>query len=165
MPYLGIDEQPFRKGQRTISSLVDLQQGRVLDGVEDRTEAACKALIEQSLTTEQQVTGVALDMWKAYRNSVEEKLPQADIAHDRFHISQHLNEAVDKARRQENKALKEAGDRRLAGARYSWLVNEENLNEIFAEPFRELKQADRKGSRAWAIKALFRDFWDHRYAV
>ena len=88
MPYLGIDEKQFRKGHRTISSLVDLQQGRVLDVVEDRTEAACKALIEQSLTTEQQqqVTGVAVDMWKAYRHAVEKKLPRADIVHARFHI-------------------------------------------------------------------------------
>ena len=164
--YLGIDEKQFRKGHRYISNLVDLQQGRVLDVVEDRTEAACKALIEQSLTTEQQqqVTGVALDMWKAYRNSVEQKLPQADIVHDRFHISQHLNEAVDKVRRQENKELKEAGDRRLVGTKFNWLVNEENLNEAFAEQFSELKQADLKVSRAWAIKELFRDFWDYRYA-
>ena len=89
MPYPGIDEKQFRKGHRYISSLVDLQPSRVLDGVEDRTEAACQALIEQSpprqargpLTPEQQqqVTGVAVDMWKAYRNAVEEKLPQADI--------------------------------------------------------------------------------------
>ena len=107
MPYLGIDEKQFRKGHKTISNLVDLQQGRVLDGVEDRTEAACKALIEESLTPkqQQQVTGVALDMWKAYRN-----------------------------------------------------------NEFFAKQFNELKQADLKVSRAWAIKARFRGFWDHRYA-
>ena len=97
-------------------------------------------------------TGVALDMWTAYRNAVEEKLPQADIVHDRFHISQHLNEAVDKVRCQENKALKEAGDRRMAGVRYTWLVNEEQLNEAFAEQFNELKPADLKVSRAWVIR-------------
>ena len=65
---------------------------------------------------------------------------------------------------QENKALNEAGDRRLAGAKYIWLVNEENLNEAFADQFSELKQADLKVSRAWAIKACFRDFRDYRYA-
>lgn len=166
IPYLGIDEKQFRKGHQYISSLVDLQQGRVLDVVETRTEEACKALIEQSLTEEQQqqVTAVALDMWKAYMNAVAEKLPQADIVHDRFHISQHLNEAVDKVRRQENKELTEAGDRRLVGTKYNWLVNEENLKEIFAEEFNELKQAGLKVSRAWAIKELFRDFWDYRHA-
>ena len=166
IPYLGIDEKQFRSGHRYISSLVDLQQGRVLDVVENRTEEACKSLIEQSLseTQQQQVTAVALDMWKAYRNTVEKKLPQADIVHDRFHISQHLNEAVDKVRRQENKELKEAGDRRLVGTKFNWLVNEENLKEIFAEQFKELKQSDLKVSRAWAIKELFREFWDYRYA-
>ena len=67
-------------------------------------------------------------------------------------------------RRQENKALKEAGDRRLAGTKFNWLVNEENLNEAFAEQFSELKQADLKVSRTRAIKARFRDFRDYRYA-
>lgn len=82
----------------------------MLDVVEDRTEEACKALLEESLSDEQrhQVTAVALDMWKAYANAVGEILPQADIVHDRFHISQHLNEAVDKVRRQENKELIQA---------------------------------------------------------
>ena len=78
-----------------------------------------------------------------------------DHVHDRFHISQHLNEAVDKVRRQENKALKEAGDRRLAGARYIWLVNEAHLNEVFAEQFSALKQADLKVSRAWPSRHAF----------
>jgi transposase len=166
IPHLGIDEKQFRSGHRYISSLVDLQQGRVLDVVEDRTEEACKALIEQSLSKkqQQQVTAVALDMWKAYRNAVEEKLPQADIVHDRFHISQHLNEAVDKVRRQENKELMESGDRRLVGTRFNWLINEEKLSENFAEQFDELKNSDLKVSRAWAIKELFRGFWDYKCA-
>ena len=38
------------------------------------------------------------------------------------------------------------------GARYIWLVNEEHLNEAFAEQFNELKQADLKVLRAWAIR-------------
>jgi transposase len=45
-------------------------------------------------------------MWKAYANAVNEKLPQVDIVHDRFHISQYLNEAVDKVRRQEKSACR-----------------------------------------------------------
>ena len=52
----------------------------------------------------------------------------------------------------------------MAGARFNWLVNEENLNEVFAEQFSELKQADLKVSRAWAIKESFRDFRGYRYA-
>jgi len=67
IPYVGIDEKQFRAGQRYINSLVDLQGGRVLDVVEERTEVACKALISKALTLRQQsqVGAVALAMWKA----------------------------------------------------------------------------------------------------
>ena len=166
IPHLGIDEKQFRNGHRYISSLVDLQGGRVLDVVEERTEEACKALLEQSLNEDQRqgVTAVALDMWKAFANAVGETLPQADIVHDRFHISQHLNEAVDKVRRQENKMLIKQGDHRLVGTKFSWLVNEERISEEFAAQFEGLKCSDLKVSRAWAIKELFRSFWSYTYA-
>jgi len=167
IPYIGIDEKQFRKGHRYISSLVDLNGGRVLDVVEERTEKACKALITKALNEEQQakVTAVALDMWQAYANAVEAKLPKADIVHDRFHISQHLNEAVDKVRRQENRALVEQGDDRLKGSKYDWLRNSENVPESHVENFTKLRNSDLKVSRAWAIKESFRSFWDYRYGA
>ena len=74
--YLGIDEKQFRSAHRYISSLYDLEGGRVLEVVEERTEQACHMLIEQQ---QARVTAVALDMWKAYANAVTEKLPQAAI--------------------------------------------------------------------------------------
>ena len=167
VPYIGIDEKQFRSGHRYISSLVDLEGGRVLDVVEERTEAACKTLIEQSLTESQQgqVTAVALDMWKAYTNAVEAVLPQADIVHDRFHISQHLNEAVDQVRRKENKELVEQDDGTLKGSKYLWLTNEENQKEKFTARFNELKDSDLKVARAWAIKEMFRGFWEYSYTA
>lgn len=164
--YLGIDEKQFRSGHRYISNLYDLAGGRVLEVVEERTEQACHTLIEKALTQEQQsgVTAVALDMWKAYANAVAEKLPQAVIVHDRFHISKHLNEAVDRVRRHENKERLGEGDGCLKGSKFLWLANEENVNDQFAERFNTLKHSDLKVARAWAIKELFRDFWSYTYA-
>ena len=74
VPYIGIDEKQFRSGHRYISSLVDLDGGRVLDVVEERTEKACKELIGKSLTLSQQeqVIAVSMDMWKAYANAVRQ---------------------------------------------------------------------------------------------
>jgi len=145
---------------------VDLTGGRVLDVVEKRTEMACKALIDKGLAESQQegVTAVALDMWKAYANTVGEKLPDAVIVHDRFHISQHLNDAVDKVRRDESKQLIRQGDERLIGSKYLWVTNEENLKESACETFADLKHANLKVAKAWAIKELFRGFWTYTYA-
>lgn len=164
--YLGIDEKQFRSGHQYISSLIDIEGSRVLEVVEERTEIACKMLIEQGLTKSQQsqVTAVALDMWKAYANAVTELLPQADIVHDRFHISQHLNEAVDKVRRQENKVLMAQGDKRLTGTRYKWVTNADNPAVQTDDAFSVLKKSDLKVARAWAIKELFRDFWSYNHA-
>lgn len=147
--YIGIDEKQFRSGHQYISSLFDLEGGRVLDVVEERTEEACKSLIDLALTELQKehVTAVAMDMWLAFANSVKEKLPQAVIVHDRFHISKHLNEAVDKVRRRENRQLLTQGDERLKGSKYLWLSNPENQSNAFSETFDSLKNSELKVAR------------------
>lgn len=164
IPYLGVDEKSFRKGHNYITSVVDLKGSRVLEVIEGRTESSCRTLLETALSEAQrtQVEAVALDMWPAFANAVTTTLENAMLVHDRFHIAKHLNEAVDLVRRQENRQLSQEGDHRLKGSRYFWLVNEESLSESFKEAFSELKRADLKVSRAWAIKELFRDFWDYR---
>jgi transposase len=85
--------------------------------------------------------------------------PQAKVVHDRFHVSKHLNEAVDQVRRKENKILQAEGDERLKGAKHLFLFNPENLPESRASQFENLKNADLKTSRAWAMKENFREFW------
>ena len=64
-------------------------------------------------------------MWPAFANSIETNAPCAEIVHDRFHISKHLNEAVDKVRRSEHKGLKQVGDERLTGSKQLWLLGPE----------------------------------------
>ena len=44
----------------------------------------------------------AMDMWKAFRNSVMKNAPNARIIYDKFHIS-HLSKALDEVRRSEYK--------------------------------------------------------------
>jgi len=83
--------------------------------------------------------------------------------HDRFHISKHLNEALDQVRRQEHKALTQADDDRLKGSKQLWLFNPENLSDDRWIEFEKLKDQALKTSRAWAIKEQFRWFWEYRY--
>ena len=165
LQYVGIDEKSFRRGHSYISLLSDLTGSRVLEVVEDRTEEAADRLWKD-LPDEQkeQIEAVAVDMWPAFANSVETNAEQADIVHDRFHISKHLNEAVDQVRRSEHKALKRTGDDRLKGSKQLWLFNPENLSDDRWIEFETLKDQELKTSRAWAIKEQFRWFWEYRYA-
>lgn len=165
VPHVGIDEKNFGRGQSYISLLTDLTESRVLEVVEGRTEEAADQLWK-AIPQEQraEVEAVAMDMWPAYINSAKTNAEQAEIVHDRFHISKHLNEAVDKVRRQEHKALKQTGDERLKGSKQLWLFNAENLSEDRWIEFEALKDQELKTSRAWAIKEQFRWFWEYRYA-
>ena len=159
--HLGVDEKSFRKGQNYISVLNDLDAGRVLDVVEGRTEENAKALFA-TLSEDQrdQVEAIALDMWKAYINAAKQAFPEADLVHDKFHISKYLGEAVNKVRAQEIKVLHADGDNRLDGTRWIWQYNEENLKERYHECFDALRNQDLKTGRAWSIKECFRWFWE-----
>jgi transposase len=145
--------------------MTDLDGARVLEVVPGRDEKAAnelwKTLPESQLA---KIEAVAIDMSQAYENSVRNNVPHADIVHDKFHISQHLNEAVDKVRRQEHKILKEEGDLRLSGSKQLWLYNPDNIPAHRQLDFEALKNQELKTARAWAIKENFRWFWWNCYA-
>ena len=161
---VGIDEKSFGAGHSYVSLMTDLEGSRVLEVVEDRTKAAADELW-QTLTPPQRekVLAVAVDMWEPYMASAARQAPQAEIVHDKFHVAKHLNEAVDKVRRQENKALRAEGDDRLAGSKHLWLSRPDTLKEERQEWLAQLRDANLKTSRAWAIKEHFRRFWEYTY--
>ena len=161
---MGIDEKSFLKGQSYVSVMTDLDQSRVLEVVPDRTEAAADALW-QTLPEEQRgkVVAVAMDMSGPYAAAAAKHAPKAQIVHDKFHVSKHLNEAVDQVRRQEHKALQAVGDDRLVGSRQLWLFNPKNLSPKRKRELNALKRESLKTGRAWAIKEHFRHFWNYVY--
>jgi transposase len=96
-----------------------------------------------------------MDMWQAYETSTETNAPNALIVHDRFHISKHLNEAVDKVRRAEHRELQQTGDDRLKGMRQTLLFNPENLSDEKNDELAALRKSTLATGRAWSIKELF----------
>jgi transposase len=162
---VGIDEKSFGRGQDYVSLMTDLDGSRVLEVVPGRDEAAADKLWEALPKTQRlQVEAVAIDMSRAYENSVHKHAPQADVVHDKFHVAKLLNEAVDKVRRQEHKTLLQQDDRRLVGTKQLWLFGGDNVPEERAQEFERLKTLELKTARAWAIKENFRWFWTNCYA-
>lgn len=160
VPEVGVDEKSFRKGHRYVSILTDIGNKRVLDVVEGRDEAATKRLFGcLSQTQREGVEAIAMDMWKAFINAGEAMLPNAQIVHDRFHISKYLNEAIDKVRRQEHKELMQKKDERLKGAKYVFLRGFENMSEAQQLKFTELMAAGLKVGKAYGYKETFDEFW------
>ena len=160
LKHLGMDEKSFKRGHSYITLLSDLEQSRVLDVVEERTAEAAGQLWA-TLTPEQKqsVEAVAVDMWEPFIQSIQQAVPEADIVHDKFHVSKYLGEAVDKVRRQEHKELLAQGDETLKGTRQLWLYNPQNFSPEQRAEFAGLKDQQLKVARAWAAKELFSRFW------
>lgn len=164
LKHLGIDEKSFCQGHNYVSVLTDLSGSRVLDVAEGRDKESCQKLFE-GLSQEQLdgVNAIAMDMWRAYIKAGEDHLPNAKIVHDRFHISQHLNKAIDQVRKQEHKALLAENDSTLTKTKYLWLTGFENLSQENQDRFNQLQSLGLKVGRAHAIKATFDCFWDYCY--
>jgi transposase len=85
------------------------------------------------------------------------------IAFDKFHVAQHLGDAVDRVRRTEHKALQAAlGESPLTKTRYLWLQHPDRMTDKAWEHFTGLKSANLKTARAWAIKTHAMCLWDYK---
>jgi transposase len=163
LKHLGMDEKSFKRGHSYITLLTDLEESRVLDVVEERTGEAADQLWE-TLSPEQKqaVEAVAVDRWEPFIQTIQKQVPEADIVHDKFHVSKYLGEAVDKVRRAEHKELMAQGDETLKGTRQLWLYNPQHFSPEQAGEFSTLKDLHLKVARAWAAKELFSKFWEYQ---
>lgn len=160
---LGVDEKSIAKGQTYATVSTDLDTGIVLEVAEGRTkQSVFRSLGRFSLESLSHVEAVAMDMSPTYRAAIRACVAGADekIVFDRFHIVQHMNHAVDRVRRRENKQLVAEGDETLVGTTPMWRYGRENLPEKYRPTFAELKDTTLKTARAWAIKEQLRDLWD-----
>lgn len=159
--HVGIDEKSFGKGQDYVSIMADIDNNRVLEVEPGRTREAVDNLWKTlDEPVRQGVAAVAMDMWQPFMESTRVACPNAEVVHDKFHVSKYLGEAVDKVRRQENKALIEEGKDTLKGTRQLWLYALENLPKDKSATFPSLQKEDLQTGRAWSIKENFRHFWE-----
>jgi transposase len=107
---LGLDETSFLKATRLaptrwVTGLVDLERGRLLDVVADRTRAAVGGwLAARPQDWLAQVGTVALDPWHGYASALVAPLGHATVVVDHFHAIRLANAVVDQARRRVQQA-------------------------------------------------------------
>jgi transposase len=108
---LGLDETNFLKATRLaptrwVTGLVDLEGGRLLDVVADRTRAAVGTWLgARPRDWLAQVAMVALDPWRGYASALVAPLGHARVVVDHFHAVRLANTVVDQVRRRAQQSL------------------------------------------------------------
>jgi transposase len=107
---LGLDETSFLRATPTaptrwVTGLVDLEGGRLLDVVADRTRAAVDGWLgARPRDWLAQVGTVALDPWRGYASALTAPLGHARVVVDHFHAIRLANTVVDQVRRRMQQA-------------------------------------------------------------
>jgi len=162
--YIGIDEISRKKGHVYHTQVYDLVEKRLLWSGEDRTSDTLKAFFDElDVKRCDQIQAVCCDMWAPYMEVIRERLPNALLVFDKFHIVRHLMDAVDQVRKDEARELKAQDPDLLKKTRYIWLKNPWNLSDNQRLRLSELEKLNLKINRAYLLKEAFRQFWTYTY--
>jgi transposase len=165
---LGLDETAFLKAThkaptRYVTGLVDLEGGRLLEVVADRTRAAVDGWLSvRPGDWLAQVGTVALDPWRGYASALVAPLGHARVVVDHFHTIRLANAVVDQVRRRTQQAtLGHRGRKRdpLYRIRKLLLTAQEQLNQRGRARLRAGLAAGDPGGEvaaAWQGKELLR---------
>lgn len=162
---LGLDETSFQKRHEYVTVFCDQATGDVVHVADGRKAEVVEEYLEPFSEEERAgVKTVAMDMWQGYISPILRLIPGAEekICFDKFHMAQHLGQAVDRVRREEHRALQTVGIADLKGSRYLWLWNATALSTERKAELTLLQAVAIKTARAWAIKEAGMDAWRFR---
>lgn len=168
---IGVDEIYWGKSKRadnflTVIYQIDSHCRRLLWVGKRRTQATLRRGLA-ALGTEvvQGLRFVCSDMWRPYLNVLAAKAGQALHVLDRFHITSHLNQALDQVRRAESSRLRTASlpqAQRLKNMRWTLLRRGSRVRGRARGQLGRLLRAKLDTARAWALKDLFEHFWTYK---
>lgn len=161
---VGVDEISRRKGQTYQTNVYDLQGKRLVwTGAGRNQETLMRFFEEWGPERCKHITAICCDMWDPYINIIKKYAPAATLVFDKFHIVQHLCQAIDKVRKEEVREKELSNPEVLAGTKYIWLKNPENLTDKQRIRLGELEKLNLKINRAYLLKEAFKRFWDYSY--
>ncbi len=108
---------------------------------------------------------VCSDMWKPYLKVLAEEAGQALNVLDRFHITQHLNKAVDEVRRAESNWLRAHSReeaQKLKHMRWPLLRKGSRVRGKARSGLNALLASKLATARAWELKEAFGQFWKYK---
>jgi len=159
---LCLDEIAPHKGHGHYYLIISAPElGLVLEVLKDRKKASLEAwLDERGAAWCAAVEVCCADMWDAYHEAAQAKLPNARQTVDRFHVMKNLNEALTKARRAIQKDAAEDTQEMLKGCRWLLVKNRETLTQDQRQKLSRMLAASSELKSCYELKESFRDLFN-----
>ena len=166
--FLMVDEKAIGKGHDYVTVVLNGETGELLHCHEGRKKESLKAFFDK-LPNEQKacIYAVCVDRLGAYVQCLEEELPDAEIAFDKFHLVKNFNAVVDKIRRDEwNNARVDKDDKKaklIKGQRYNLLRRPEKNTEKQQARLDELLAMNETLNKVYVLVEDFRDVLSQKH--
>jgi transposase len=162
---IGVDEVLWQRGHKylTVVYQIDSDCKRLLWVGKDRTIKTLLRFFRMfGKERSAQLLFICSDMWKPYLKVIAKKAGQAIHVLDRFHISMHMNKAIDKVRAEETRELRAKGlVPILTHSRWCLLKRPENLTAKQEVKLRDLLGYNLRAVRSYLLKEDFQFFWNY----
>lgn len=153
-----IDETSRKKGHQYLSIFSNIDTGKVVSITEGKGKEAVENLakdLEKHNGKRENIKELSIDFSPAFISGVRESFPQTPITHDRFHLMQICNKALNEVRKAETK-----GNAVLKKSKHLWLQNSKNLTEKKRQQLELLKKENQVLSQAYQMKENLSLFYE-----
>jgi len=127
-----------------------------------------EVLVGWGIQVLEQIEEVSIDLWSPYKNLVEELMPNANITAEVAVVMKQVNDELDAMRKSEKRVAmsledKSEKERILEGlnkSKYSFLKNEDSLNEKQKEKLKSAQEVSPILAKMHKLKEDFRDIFE-----
>jgi len=135
--FIGIDEI-YVGDPGALTIVRDLDSGAVLHVGKGKGGKGLKGFWKRLSHSRCRIEAVAMDMAAGYTAWVREKLAQATIVYDHFHLIKLMNEKVDKVRRRTVRELEQEQAKALKKKRWLFIKGQEKLDQNGKQELQQL---------------------------
>lgn len=160
---LAVDETSRLRGHDYVTVFVDADQQRVIDVEQGREKSVISVFadkLERHGGSRDAICTVTSDMSKSYLPGIAENFPNALSVIDKFHVKQVLIKALDKVRKEEQKAS--AFKQALFKGRRLFMIPRGRMTEQQAIKLDSLSRQYPKTGKAYRIVTALDDFYTCR---
>jgi transposase len=161
---IGVDEISYRRGHRYLTIVADHDTGHVVWVGKDRTKASFGAFFDAlGPTRAGQVQAISLDGSSIYLPVARERIPQATVCLDPFHVIRWTNEVVDSVYRADRPKLALSSGlpsrRDWRRTRHALRAGAETLDAEHRAILNALRRGRYRLWRTWELKEQLRELY------